>query len=690
MLGPILATVALCFGSQIAVGLLLALIAAAFILAGVKIANAYSASRWYGIAIGAAMLYSPWTYEKVVAGHLGMVLAASACALLASELLSTSPRAWIILLCSYVAAFQIQFGILVVALSATVRFERRSIALTIIAVLVSFLPTIIGVAFGGSRLLGIPYTSTWQYANSVAPIDSLLLDGYSQRYTTESYGIFQVAAFLLAATGLVGLFVGLRRSIDRPRAVRMLVATVAILAYASGLRGVFAPLYAWSLQFRPTLVFRELFDLIGIVLVYYVLFASFAVSRFRWTQVVIALCALGMISGWLVSPPSHWWVPSERVPRIDVRNFPPNQRFALLPWHQPLELDSFGSGSDPDDYARANNVVPVNEYEDQYPSNVALAAYSMFGDPRDLEALSVSRVYLRPRFSTNLASIRQAIPVYRASAREADSAQLNALPEMSIVDSPPVRATFGSVHDLYLFCGGDPAELARYLRIATPPIASSDPDTAWVNAAIVFSTYPEIANPIGGVFTIDPRAVLSVPPDFRSRALVFVKGDLIGDRSLITRTTGTWRWVDLHGTTTLSCHGECAVSAWQRRPCPLSAPAAYAPHTKLVTFTQVLPFMAVGHLPVTESAAGSSMLLFRTRFDRSWTLLGVPGARHVEVNGVFNGYVIRNSAPRGAFLLIEMTALAQSAAMLISVLALAMLVKIFYFTRLENASRHSQ
>lgn len=674
LLGPILAGIALSCGSETALGCFLFAIAFAFIVAGAKMAQTQGRSQWFGLALAAAMLFNPWIYEKVVAGHLTMVLSTGVCALLASELLGERPRRWVITLCAFVAAFQIQFALLVVLLSVTVRANHRTIAWTCLGSILSLLPSIVGIVLSNSTLLAIPFTVAWQHVNSVPLLDALLLDGYFAKYTSGSHRVFQFSTAALVLAALAGLWLGFRNPVTRSRIVRVTAALVFIVFYASGFRSGLGWLYGLSLGIRQSLVFRELYDLLGLAIIYYAILAV-ASAGIRTARYFVAASALGMVVAWLIAPPSHWWVAGRSVPQIVIHSETPNVRFALLPWRQPLRFHGEGSGADPDSYARANNVVPVNQYEDVYPANVALEEFDRFGDTRDLEALSVAEVYRRPYFSTNFETIREAVPVDGPPPRNKSFVRkLKPLPELSIIAVPPISATPAAIRQLFLFDGGEPAEIARDMQVVDAPREYSDPRHGWINAAIIFSAYPDVANALGGAFTLDPKAFLPVPKRSPARALVNVKGKLLSDHGIITTSTVSWKWVALRGATTLSCLGACAVIAWETRPLPSrfatvhDAPAI----SEKVSFTQILPFAVTGQLPPYRKQY-QRMLLFRTRFDSSWLLIGVPSRTHVQVSSVFNGYILSKWRGEPRFVLIEVAAVAQTAAMLFSVVIVILL-----------------
>lgn len=677
LLGPILGLSGIAFGSIVTLALFLASIAALFTSSAVRISRLCAFNDGFGVALAALLLYNPWVYEKIVAGHLGMLFAASACAYLTAELLHDKPRAVVIVLCGYVAAFQIQFAFVACFLAVVVRPQLQTLRFVVAGVTLSLLPTIVGMVLSSGSLMGIPYTTSWQYANSVDPVGGLFLDGYSQQYTAGAHGLFFAAGALFAAASLMGLVVELYTKADRRRSARLAIASLLVWGYSTGLKGPFSGLYMATLHVRATLVFRELFDLIGLLTILYVVLTAIGGGRSFLVRGAACVSAILMVAAWTSSPPSHWWISSAKLQSIAVPSSPVNSRYALLPWHQPLQFNGEYSGADPDSYARSGNVTPVNEYGDGYPQNVALANYQISGDTRDLESLSVARIYERPQFSSDIAGAHIAVPMRLSVRRRGSDVTLKAKPELSLIELPPFRDTPGPMHDLTLFCGGNPAALTRYLRIASASVAPSDPRKAWIPAPLAFSAYPAIGNELGGVFTTESSARLPVPDDAVSRVLAYVNGKLLSNIGLLSETTGSWKWLDLKGSSALHCQGTCAVAAWQRNPCPRNVLPHYQPHARPVTFTAALPFLVFGALPGGTDSA-HSVLLYRTRFDQSWLLLGIPSTGHIEVSSIFNGYVLKPSSNR-KFVLVELTAALQAVAMVVSVIGVAALIWLLTF-----------
>ena len=681
LIAPILAAIALSLGSVAALSVFLAAIAAAYLYAGIRIGEVF-ASRWIGLAIGTALLFSPWNYEKLVAGHLVMMLAAAMCGVIVGESAADRPRPAVLLLCAYVAAFQIQFAFFAILLSTVGRWSLRAIGATTLGAVLSLLPSIVGILLSVRTLSSIPYTLAWQFNNSVPFGKALLLDGYAPHYTSGAgEPALIIGAGALASLALLGLIANLTRPQVRGVALRGAVVCLLLILYASGSRGPIAPFYLFSLHFRPLLVFRELFDLLGAAAVCYALLAVLAVRAIPSLRFALPPVAAALFVAWIVTPPWHWWVASSSVPRPNINTNIPNVRFALIPWQQPMQFYGAGAGADPDLYLHAHNVAPLNEYSPSYPGDVALSQYVHLGRVKPLEALSVSHVYFRPYLKTDSVTLGIAIPRTRSPRADRPRAtRLTARSELSLISPPANSDVPKSFAQNYLFDGGSESRMNADLQSVRIPDVSSNAASAWIDASLIFSQYPEVGNAIGGAFTISRRAALAVPSPAPMAALVFVRGTLRGKQGTRTHRQG-WQWFRLDGSRRLTCRGECLVAAWQRHSVlPSSRPATRTTTPLRVPFRAVLPYVLIGNVP--QHPKDRTLLLLRDRYANSWALFGIPN-KHLVVSMIFNGFLLPTKAS-GSFVLIETTALTQAIAMLASVLGI--ILALLYLTRTTTRS----
>ncbi len=665
VLGPLLSLVGITLGSSAALVTFLAAIAG-FALRGThRIGVLLAGTAWAGPGLGLIALFNPWMYEKLVAGHLTMMLSVSMLVWVTGELCSPQPRWAVLFLGTYVAAFQIQYALLAVPLALAVRPAARCMLAILAGSLCSLLPSIVGIALARSYLAGVPTTTAWQINNSVPLSGGTLLDGYSSAYTSGSGPWLALASILLFALTITGLVRGFVDPERRTFVTRIAVLAVATLLFCSGLRGPIAPIYAALLHVRPILVFRELYDLIGIVLICYLALAATALRGFAPAGTLLILAGALAITAWIVAPPSRWWVPSHTLPRLVLHDTLANQRFALMPWLQPLEYRGRGSGADPDIFCRTGNRCPVNQYEDSFPVGPALAEYTRYGRPEMLEALGVGHIYTRPNVRTNLATLETAYPADARIIADGPERRLHPRPELALTAEPPRSSTPDRITKDYLLFNGDPADLAHTVIPAYPSTSSLDPSSAWVSVAGIEDGYPRFANSIGGAFTTCAACELRLPTPHPREALVMVQGALYAGQHRIPVTQLRWQWAALSAAAALRCRGACAVAAWSYRRVSIPAHAARRLDERTVPFHAWLPFVLSATLP----ASHRKFLVFRTRYDPSWHAIGLTSLRHVAVDGIWNGYDLEHSEGQH-FLLVETTALFQFLAMAVS-LALA-------------------
>lgn len=680
VIGPVLAAVALLLGSQSAVAMFLIGIAAGFLWAGIRIGRMAGGDAYYGLALAAILLFSPWAYEELAAGHLTMMLSLSACAVLASELLTDEPRKPVLLLFSYIAAFQIQYALLAVLVPLAVSPTKRCIAVVAAGSALSLLPSIVGICLNYSTLAAIAYTIPWQRSNSVPLSGGALLDGYAQHYTAAAGSVFFAAGLIAVFAVFGGGVASIAVNRSRKTVLRSSLLAAGLLAYCSGLAGPFSKLYQASLSFRQTLVFRELFDLIGMVALLYVIIIALGSRRSRIVRICACASAGSMLVAWLISPPAHWWVPARDVPVAGVSQSVPNTRFLLLPARQPLQFNGNGSGADLDAFARPNNVTPLNMYVPVYPTNAAVGEYTLYGDTSGLKALSVTEIYPRPWLSTDIETLRTATPAERGADRTLQASHLDAAAELSVVPLPPSTTTLQPFQKPFLLYGGDPRVLRARILPVRASLDETDPARAWVDAALTFSRYPRMATPLGGAFTTSHTAMLFVPSRAGSHVMAYVDGALLDQAGgVLAKATSGWKWIALNNASGLRCKGACAVTAWESRTAAASVPTpekTMRPHRAAalpVAFQMPAPFIAIGTVPGAD-ARNASMLLFRTRYDPSWTIFGLRSARHLQVSGAFNGYALEPSVHPRAFVIVETTAILQILAMLFSLGALAVIL----------------
>ena len=375
----------------------LALLAAATGYLCMRCAAAASAHWTNGapaaIGIGLFTSFNPWVYNEVVAGHLVMVLAYGGLIGLFAEMLrgrNASP----LRLAVWIALIEAQLQFFILAMLALVAFGLATRKWSPIAFGIIFgLPSAVGLFAERGVLLRIPYGVTWQANQSVAPLALLGLGGYFPGYADRLGIAAAIAVWVVLALAVVGA-IAARRS---KAAIWTIVAAAFIYVAISGVHGPLAVPYAWIVRNVPESgVFRELYDLAGILAALLALLACAATARFRALGYIALAAGMLLPVTWLFHPPSDTWIPSNAYPH-PVVVAPPFTRIALLPAFQPLGLrDGGGDGADPDAYVYPDHVPALNEYFPTYPVDMALARYELSDDAEPLRALGVSEIVARP------------------------------------------------------------------------------------------------------------------------------------------------------------------------------------------------------------------------------------------------------------------------------------------------------
>lgn len=601
-------------------------------------------------------LFNPWVYAKIVAGHYAMVLSCAALALLVREACSRTPnslRASIVIACLLP---QLQFFLL--ALPIAVYLAWRGRFLPIVTSVVVTVPMWIGIASNGPYLASLPFTLEWQNVQSVAPGDALLLVGYFPEYLQA---IAWIAYPMLAILALAAAGVAVRAASDR-RALWWAALVAAFLFAAMGTRSPLAPFAAaLFINVRASAVFRELYDLLGVVALGYAFFAAVAAARWAFARFVFAAAVLATTVAWFVVPPSAYWVDARELPSVPG-NPSPNFRVAYMPPVQPFSFHGAGSGADPQTSTLlGSDALAVNEYEPYYPVSAALSSYARDGDDRELAALSVNAIVDRPWLGPGadrsidattrahaqmLRSMPQPSPRYRGVA--------GALPLLSLAGAPLA----GSLNRRIGTGGAFFADLFpdRAVRTFQAPAITPDPDRGWTTVDLATARYPQVAQGIGGTATASD-APLRLQTD--AWTLVFISGTLL-DGALPRRGADGFAWIPTApGAHVFRCQGVCALVATteQRPEWPLEPqPAA---RYGMLAYRAVTPWWLEVDVPA-QSAART--LRFNSSYDGHWVALGAGGPRHLRLDAAVNGWILPPSPGERRIVLLHAVAAAQAAA----------------------------
>lgn len=650
----------------------LALLAAAIAYLCMRVFAALP-SGWRGgtaatIGIGLFAVFNPWVYNEVVAGHLVMVLAYAGLIGLFAEMLrgrgaSTVRLAlWVALVSA-----QLQFFILaMLALAAFAIVTRKWLPLlfgTLFA-----LPSVIGLAAERGTLVRIPYEMTWQANQSVPALALLGLGGYFPGYADRLGIAAAVAVWIVLAIAVAGAIVAYRT-----RAAVWALAAAALLYVAIlGVHGPVAGPYGWIVRNVPESgVFRELYDLAGVMAALIVLLACAAIARVRWLGYVVLAVGIALPITWLLRPPSDLWIGSSQYRHPAVAALA-HTRIALLPAFQPVGLrGGGGNGADPDAFVYPGYVAALNEYFPTYPVDMALARYEQSGDATALRALGVGEIVPRPWLvsRTHGGIGVAAFSLQPKSARRSPVTLLRldgATPLFSECSAPNIVGRADPLGACDVFFG----DAAPYPPVY-PIVASGDsidPGNAWIDARLAFAESPGLAQAIGGVLT-QSRVPFSIEPG--SWLLAYVRGELLGSNGgRLARSPGSFVWVRVPlGVASVECVGLCELIA-KTPVMPALTTAAEPARTRALRFTQLTPWLYL----VEKPASSARLLRFNERYDSGWTAFAARRMlQHVRVDMSVNGWLLES--PSDNVVLVQVTALLQLIAEILGVLCVLWLLK---------------
>lgn len=649
---PVMAVLALLaplLGSRATLIVLLSAIAFALAYAGTRVARTFGGGTWCASVVTAFLVLEPYTYARLVAGHLTQTLAYAGLVLLGTELLARKPDlrrlAFALVLCDLQTQFAL-IAFVLTALRARELVARRALAIG----LAVFAPVALGIALDARSLLDWPFTVAWEVQQSVPPLAGALLGGYFTGYLGAFMGTGAVGVGLFALLAVGGVWVGGRRAFG-PAATALL----AILL-AAGTTGPFAAPFRWAIVNAPVIgVYRELYDLIALAAAGYALLAGMALARVPRALPVATAGVLALLGVWVTAPPDRWWVAAEALPPTPLA-IAAAPRFALVPPFQPETLRGAGSGADPLILGTSPNNTALNDLLSDFPADAALSRYAHSGDTAGLRRLGVSAVACRP----GLAPASGAIDFYGPAANAAlgcDPAvrALAASPLVALETGPGrcgvcAEAGAGNV----LVGEGTASGWARRLG---PQRVEVDPAAGWVDARLTFAEHPELAQPLGGAYTTRAGAVLplsaapSVLVDITAGELRTTAG------ALVSGPTSGYRWTALPPqTTAVVCEGGCLVAAvGDPAGAPNEAPAVAA---RPLAAHFLTPWLLVVDLPATASG----IVRVLERDDPSWLALRLPSLTplpHQRLDGVFAAWRVGATPLASRLLIVNVTAALQ-------------------------------
>jgi hypothetical protein len=642
------------FGPFIALVVFSAVIGYVCMRASEALAQRWGCTPEIGVAIGFFALFNPWVYNEIVAGHLVMVLAYAGLIGLLAEMLR-GKNASAVRLALWLALIELQLQFFILAMAAVIVFACATRKwLAPIAGIVLILPSMVGLAGESSTIVKTPYVLDWQANQSVTPAALAGLGGYFAGYSDRLGLAAAIAVWMMLGLALAGAILA-RRS---RAALAVAAAAVVLFVAVTGVHGPLGHAYEWIVRRIPESgVFRELYDLAGMLAVLIATLACAAMAAFPKLRYVALAVAFALPVTWLVAPPSQLWVGAARYPHPLVRA-PAFTRVVLMPPFQPLRLRvGGGDGADPDAHAYSQNVTPLNEYFPSYPVDMALAQYERDGDVASLRALGVSQIVQRPWLSSiSNGSIGLAASSLVASSRRAAAPTGllgGVMPLVSRCDGPRIVPLARDLSACEIFFGDAAGEYPAVQALRSVS-GSIDSRTDWIDARLAFASVPELAQGVGGVLT---QSRVPFPVEPRTFILLFVRGTLENQRGAVldAEAHGSFHWISIPGdTSAVRCAGLCELVAQTAALPPPAVPdlsAAPAP----LSFHKLAPWLYVVGARIEPSA----LLRLNERYDPGWVAIaGGRLARHLRVDMAVNGWQFRDSAA-GPILLLQVTSLLQ-------------------------------
>jgi hypothetical protein len=643
-------------------------VAGGLVVAGTIIAitialAAYGAAEFAGddgdagtrVALIAVATANPWVYNEIVAGHIFMAFGYAVILALTAEVLRRSPRLPMLVVLSAFAITQLEFFALVIIPFGCWCVRRRS-WLPFAMIAVTALPIVIGIAASYGEIRATPYNLEWQQSQSVDLGSAALLTGYFANYAS-GFSAIGPAGIVLAIVAIFGI-VRLR---DLKERVVVGVGLVALVV-ASGTRGPVASLYQFIVLHVPESgLFRELYDLIGIVTIAYVLLLARALASHRALAYAAAVVSLALLYPWVATPASRWFVPEQTIPRVDAADDRPG-RIALLPAFQPITYGGRGSGIDPDLRRLPDHVMAVNETFPTFPVVSALADTVATGDARALAGLGVDRIVDRPYLQSNAETLRDQGVAGAAIDRAAPSRLLDdAVPLFSAVSATTLVSIGNSpAEDAVFFGDADPRAI---LTVVRPDLTTTDPERGWIDARLTFVEYPEWGNAWGGAST---NGATPLPVAEGEAILAGADGALSDDRGhIILAREPRLRWVRLNaGVRSVRCAGVCIVALSANLPPGLAEHGSAARHTPL-------PYARTFDWLYELSDVPAGPMRFNESYDRWWIAFADGNiAPHQRLDTALNLWLIPHPAKH--VVVVHIVALVQATLEVIAMLTLAL------------------
>lgn len=616
---------------------------------GIAIVSNRGQSAFLQCAAALLATLNPWVYTKYVAGHMVQVFAYAALLALVAETTRDKPRRSVLLICSAFAVTQIEFfavACLPLVVWAWRRHERRVMAVFAIAAA----PIALGITASFGEIRETPLNLVWQQFQSLPPASALALSGYFTHYA-RSFEPFEFVAYAFGIWAIAAIPLAVRHATGR----FALIVAAALLLLTTGTKGPVAPLYDWLvLNVAAVGLFRELYDLIALVVIAYIILISYGSARFWFAGLLLTAGAICWFVPWVSDSPAKYFVAAQLIPRAP-NPAPPSSRVAYLPAFQPFSFEGRGAGVDPDGYIQQGHGTPLNEFFPTFPVDAALG-YLQRGDTREAQSLGVSAVVVRPYLRSSFSALRYQLVGNGAAAlspRLRSNEKMVALPIVGVLANPPREAALANRLDDNAIFFGD-----RNPRLVAPFVPSREtknPSNTWVDARLAVPLRPELGNAFGGAITAGARPIAIPVGEPWNAVLADADGALLDDRGrTVVKDSRQLAWRRLAvGVKALQCHGTCAVVLAGIVPPGMPDHVQLGPlHGLSAHFA--FPWIASALVP----AGMSGTVRFAERYDRSW--IAVDGDEllpHERLATVLNAWTLPKAEGRSRTLyLIELVA----------------------------------
>jgi len=600
------------------------------------------------VAMFAAL--NPWVYSEYVAGHIFMVLAYALLLALLAETRRHKPREWILIILAGLLVIQIEFFLLAV-IPFLVWCWRHRILKPAAATLIAAMPLALGIVALFPQILATPYLLSWQSAQSVPLNEGWLLLGYQFHYAAE-FDRIRIALFCYGVLGIVGAWICVRNRRD----IVTLSLSLTCLIFATGTTWAIAPLYSFLVvNFTESGVFRELYDLIGLVAIGYVVALSATARHVIAVGVLVALSAV-LTAPWLTRPISSFVVDALAIPPAPLAKSP-QTRTALYPAFQPLQFRHRGSGYDPDAYNRSGYSLPINQPFPSFPVENALAVLANTGNSSQLAALGVAYVISRPYLNADgpLLENQTAFSAKSAKAVVTSRRVARPFPLAAVYSVQPQIVSIGNSPDEYAVFVGDTGSAASQFTTLRASRQTTNPAIDWVDSRLAYMGRPEWGTAFGGVATSSRKALL-LPPNSLA-ILAETTGRLRDDRARTIATADrTLHWYATRGTTSVTCVGICTIALASKTLLSGIPEHAWERHFAAVPFRRWTPWLVKVSVP-----DGAQALRYNTAYSPFW--IAVKGGEvlsHARLDESLNLWTIA-TRPAGTIFLINILAALQFA-----------------------------